>query len=225
MYKIIIATILSLVMLFNATDGFAKEPKNLSLIKNNLIQYHDSGEYEKDQAKIIDQAMEYLKTRLAQLKKSSSDKNKKFAIILDIDETSLSNYPDLLAMDFGGSAKEIDEAEGKGTDPVIRPTLKLYRYAKENNISIFFITGRTENFRSITEKNLDHAGFKNWDGLILKPENYKEKTAAIYKIQARQQIEKQGYDIILNIGDQQSDLIGGHADKTFKLPNPYYLIP
>jgi len=31
--------------------------------------------------------------------------------------------------------------------------------------------------------------------------------------------------IVLNIGDQQSDLVGGHADKAFKLPNPYYLIP
>ncbi len=40
-----------------------------------------------------------------------------------------------------------------------------------------------------------------------------------------QQIEAEGYVIIANIGDQTSDLIGGYAEKTFKLPNPLYLAP
>ena len=30
---------------------------------------------------------------------------------------------------------------------------------------------------------------------------------------------------IANLGDQESDLIGGHAERTFKLPNPFYLMP
>lgn len=223
MHKKIIAACFGVLIFVNTTDSFAKEPKNLAIIKADLIQYHDSGEYEKDQAKVIDKAMEYLKTRLAREKKSPS--HKKLAIVLDIDETSLSNYPDMLAMDFGGLEKEVNDAEGRGTDPVIQPTLNLYRYAKENNIAVFFITGRTENYRPGTEKNLLDAGFKNWDGLTLKPIDYKEKTAAIYKIKIRQQIEKEGFKIILNIGDQQSDLTGGHADKSFKLPNPYYIVP
>lgn len=221
----IIALILSVAIPFTATECFAKEPRNLAFVKNNLIQYHDSGEYEKVQAKITNQAMEYLKTRLARMKKSAADKNKKLALVLDIDETSLSNYPDMLAMDFGGTEKDIEEAEGKGTDPAIKSTLTLYRYAKENKVAVFFVTGRTENYRAATEKNLAQAGYQNWDGLFLKPLDYKEKTASIYKINTRQQIENQGYNIVLNIGDQQSDLIGGHADKTFKLPNPYYYIP
>ena len=33
-----------------------------------------------------------------------------------------------------------------------------------------------------------------------------------------------GYLIILNVGDQESDLTGGFADRTFKLPNPFYFI-
>jgi acid phosphatase len=28
----------------------------------------------------------------------------------------------------------------------------------------------------------------------------------------------------VNIGDQESDLDGGHADRDFKLPNPFYFI-
>jgi hypothetical protein len=33
-----------------------------------------------------------------------------------------------------------------------------------------------------------------------------------------------GYDIVVNAGDQESDLEGGHADRAFKLPNPFYFV-
>lgn len=202
---------------------YAKEPKNLDLMKSSLIKYHDHGEYQKDQATVIDKAMEYLKTRIKSEKESG--KSKKLAIVLDIDETSLSNYPDMLKMSFGGTLRQVMDAEANGTDPAITPTLKLYEYAKANKVAVFFVTGRTESYRAATEKNLTDVGFKNWDGLSLKDENYKEKSVSTYKARARNLIEQQGYDIVLNIGDQQSDLSGGHADKGFKLPNPYYLIP
>jgi hypothetical protein len=45
-----------------------------------------------------------------------------------------------------------------------------------------------------------------------------------FKSGARAKIEQQGYDIAIDIGDQESDLDGGHADHDFKLPNPYYFI-
>lgn len=203
--------------------SIATEPKNLDFIKISLIKYHDSGAWRKDQAKIIAQAMQYLKTRLFQEKKLGH--KKKLAIVLDIDETSLSNYPDMLKLGFGGTPYEIDKEEGLGDDPVITPTLELYRYAKANNVAVFFITGRRGNIRSGTEQNLIATGYSNWDGLIFKPLDYKEKTAAIYKIHARKQLKNQGFDIVLNIGDQRSDLVGGYAEKTFKLPNPYYIVP
>lgn len=211
------------VMIATVTVGYAKEPKNLAVTKEALIKYHDSGEYQKDQAKTIDQAMQYLKTRLDSEKKSSD--HKKLAIVLDIDETSLSNYPDMVAMSFGGTPQQIAAAIAQGKDPAIAPTLELYRYAKANKVAVFFITGRTEPLRASTEHNLATAGYLNWDSLMLRPTDYHEKTISIYKTQAREAVEKQGYDIVLNIGDQQSDLTGKHADKTFKLPNPYYFLP
>ena len=33
------------------------------------------------------------------------------------------------------------------------------------------------------------------------------------------------FTIIANIGDQQSDLAGGYAERTWKVPNPFYYIP
>jgi predicted secreted acid phosphatase len=46
-----------------------------------------------------------------------------------------------------------------------------------------------------------------------------------YKSGTRAYIESQGYDIVGNFGDQFSDLNGGFADKTFKMPNPNYFLP
>jgi predicted secreted acid phosphatase len=46
-----------------------------------------------------------------------------------------------------------------------------------------------------------------------------------YKSGTRAYIESQGYDIVGNFGDQFSDLQGGFADKTFKMPNPNYYLP
>ena len=201
-------------------QSYADNIKNLDTIKQDLIHYHDSGLYDKNINTVISQAQKYLATRLASPK--STDK---LAIVLDIDETSLSNYHDMVNMSFGGTFKEIVDAEGKGTDTVIQPTLALYRYAKAHHVAVFFITGRTENYRAGTIKNLNQVGYHDWDGLTLKAENYHQKTAATYKIAERQAITKQGYDIVLNIGDQKSDLVGGYADKTFRLPNPYYLVP
>ena len=46
-----------------------------------------------------------------------------------------------------------------------------------------------------------------------------------YKSGTRAYIASQGYDIVANFGDQFSDLLGGFADKTFKMPNPNYYLP
>jgi predicted secreted acid phosphatase len=220
MRKLIWLTCCSLLTLNLA---YAKEPQNLDHLKSKLIKYHDSGEYQKDQAKTIAMAMEYLKLRIENNKKAQT--KKPLALVLDIDETSLSNYRDMITMSFGGTEEQIEQAEGKGTDAVIPATLELYRYAKANKVSVFFITGRTENYRDSTSKNLSAVGYADWSHLYLKPLDYKLPTAATYKTATRYEIEKQGYDIVLNIGDQASDLIGKHADKTFKLTNPYYIVP
>ena len=46
-----------------------------------------------------------------------------------------------------------------------------------------------------------------------------------YKSGTRAYIESLGYEIVANFGDQFSDLKGGFADRTFKMPNPNYFLP
>ena len=41
----------------------------------------------------------------------------------------------------------------------------------------------------------------------------------------RAYIESLGFKIVANFGDQFSDLLGGYAVKTFKMPNPNYYLP
>jgi hypothetical protein len=50
-------------------------------------------------------------------------------------------------------------------------------------------------------------------------------TTIHYKSATRAHIESLGYEIVANFGDQFSDLEGGHADRTFKMPNPNYFLP
>lgn len=202
------------------TAAQAKEPENLSIAKARVIRYHDSGEYNQDIAKVIARAKKQLNQELKQ--KPADIKHD--AIILDIDETALSNYNSMVNLSFGGTLQEIIADEDKGKDPAIKPTLALYQYAKSHGFAVFFITGRQEPERSTTIDNLKKAGYDQWDGLILRPFEYKTATAATYKPAMRKQITSQGYHIIMNIGDQESDLRGGYADKTYKLPNPFYFI-
>ena len=214
----IVAT--GVLVAFVSGSMLAKEPANLVEAKNALIKYHDSGEYNRDIEKTIADAMRYLKLSL----EKGMPNNKKPAIVLDIDETALSNYDDMLKMNFGGTYEQIREAADKGTDPAIQPTLKLYRFAKDNNVAVFFITGRREAERDATSKNLEAVGYHAWDGLILRGKDHENDSAVTYKSAARAQIEKDGYHIILNVGDQKSDLTGTNTGKGFKLPGPFYFI-
>ncbi|MGZ4256907.1 MAG: HAD family acid phosphatase [Gaiellaceae bacterium] len=109
------------------------------------------------------------------------------------------------------------------------------------------ISGKTipevdANYQAPTPIDIGHGGFT--DGLFTKPPvgsypAYLNKpeycgpaiTAGAscatipYKAGTRAYIESQGYDIVADFGDQFSDLLGGSADKTFKMPNPNYYLP
>ena len=58
----------------------------------------------------------------------------------------------------------------------------------------------------------------------MRPDDDKQSSVIPYKTSMRKKITRMGYEIVLNIGDQKSDLDGGYADKTYRLPNPFYNI-
>ncbi len=202
-------------------------PENLGEHKTKLVSYKTSGQYDADLSAVANQAQQYLQERLGKVDKP--------AIVLDIDETTLSNYPALKINDFGfilGGACDLEKGPcgflnwiEMAQATAIAPALELYRYARANNVAVFFITGRPERFRAATEKNLRDAGYNEWDNAYLKPADLKVASAADYKGPLRCELQAKGYTIVVNMGDQPSDLAGGCAERTFLLPNPYYRIP
>jgi hypothetical protein len=182
-----------------------------------LRDYHDSGQYDKDLAAVDGIARNYLDYRLATWPKKSRLRP---AIVLDIDETSLSNYTGLSATGFTQVGNVINPVTATGK--AIQPTLALYQRARSKKVAVFFVTGRPPQIAGITALNLTNEGYdKGWDGLFTKPS---DATTMAFKSSTRAAIERQGYDIVANIGDQESDLDGGYADHGFKLPNPFYFI-
>jgi predicted secreted acid phosphatase len=148
---------------------------------------------------------------------------KKSAIVFDVDETLLSNYTAINADNFTFGPQSQAEATNEiGT--AIVASRDLFDLAKSKGITVFLITGRRENTRAHTTSNLTREGFTGYKQLILKPDASTDSTVA-YKSGARAGIEDQGYRIIANVGDQYSDLAGGHSGVAFKLPNPFYFLP
>jgi HAD superfamily, subfamily IIIB (Acid phosphatase) len=145
------------------------------------------------------------------------------AIVLDIDETSLSNYSAIEADNFTFGPQSQAEADNE-IGQAILPTLQIFNDAKSRGIAVFFVTGRPESQRAHTVSNLEREGYSGWQQLYLKPAS-PSMTTVQYKSGARRDIESQGYRIIANIGDQYSDLAGGHAKRAFKLANPFYFLP
>jgi HAD superfamily, subfamily IIIB (Acid phosphatase) len=219
-------------------------PPNLDLIKSQVLYYRCT-RYDADVAAVLNDARQWVAARAPQVAKP--------AIVLDIDETSLSNWTRIYRDQFAYFAKgpcRLDQSGFCGDQewqrseqaPAIQPTLALYKLARCLGVAqpcrpvdVFFVTGRYQNDQQIdgktpaqwTAENLDKVGYLGLspDHLYLRP---KDSTGLVehFKTDARTEIEQKfGVTIIANVGDQASDLVGGHAERTFKVPNPFYFIP
>lgn len=197
----------------------AAEPANLSLAKEAALQYLNSGEYGRDMARVAAKAGKYLAQRAARPVKPGE----KRAIVFDIDETTLTNLSHIVAQDFGYLPPVWRNWVNTGQGRPIVPVQLVYDIAVKNDIAVFFITARSESERAVTERNLQQVGYATWTKTYFEPDNSNEPVAA-YKTKIRKQIVADGYTIVANIGDQDSDLKGGLAERTFKLPNPFYLV-
>ncbi|MET9608974.1 HAD family acid phosphatase [Streptomyces sp. NPDC006512] len=165
---------------------------------NAAILGIDYATWQRDVAAVIDAARPAIEQRIA-----ASPAGEKPAIVLDIDNSSLET-------DFHWFWTFPTPAIGK--------VRELTRYAHDRGVAIFFVTARPGIIYSLTEHNLKAVGYPV-SGLYVRdlPDLFGEVSA--YKTGKRAEIEARGYTIIANIGNKQSDLVGGHAERTVKLPD------
>jgi predicted secreted acid phosphatase len=175
------------------------------------------------------------------------------AILLDVDDTSLNTYNYEIASNFAFNPQTNGQFVTDQKFPPVFGMVDLVKKAETEGYAIFFLTGRGAAQEPATLGNLTADGIgvdagypkpttlsDGEDGLFTKPAvaDYPDylKTACAadpngscttihYKSATRAHIESLGYDIVANFGDQYSDLKGGYADETFKLPNPTYFLP
>ncbi|AZQ73485.1 MULTISPECIES: HAD family acid phosphatase [Streptomyces] len=150
----------------------------------------------RDVRAVVDQAEPYVAERTAHAE------GRKQAVVLDIDNTSL----------------ETDFHWATVPTPAVAPVLELARLAHERGAAVFFVTARPGVLTPATEWNLRKVGYPV-DGLYVRhlPDLFQD--VSTYKTAKRAEIEAKGYTIVANIGNNTTDLVGGHAERTFKLPD------
>ncbi|MCF3184875.1 hydrolase [Streptomyces polychromogenes] len=165
---------------------------------NAAILGIDYATWQRDVAAVIDAARPAIERRIA-----ASPAGEKPAIVLDIDNSSLET-------DFHWF--------WTFPTPAIEKVRALTQYANQRGVAIFFVTARPGIVYSLTERNLKAVGYPV-TGLYVRdlPALFGEVSA--YKTAKRAEIEARGYTIIANIGNNESDLVGGHAERTVKLPD------
>jgi acid phosphatase len=180
-----------------------------------ITPYYDSGQWSRDIATVVKKAKANLKQDLSADRAAHSP-----ALVLDIDETSVFNAPCLEPVDWDLSGLAVCAVNGDG---VATPVLSLYKYARTKHVKVVFITGRPEALAGATTAELK-LGFSSGFQLVLRPATDTRDSVIPYKSAARATVERRGYTILANVGDQRSDLAGGHSLRRYKLPNPVYFI-
>ncbi|SFI96064.1 HAD family acid phosphatase [Amycolatopsis sacchari] len=222
-----------------ATSGGSHEPDNIGQVKLDVKAYygdtvdssghhHESpvSQWARDTRRQVEQAQQYLERRLRQGVANP-------AIVLDVDDTSEVTYGWEADNDFGFDPVKQEQAINAGTFPAIQPTLHLANWAAQHGVDVYFLTGRAQHQGPASLKNLANEGYPAPAEAYFKPEGTAPAyltcgltcTTVQYKSQTRAHIEAGGATIVLNLGDQYSDLEGGHAERPVKLPNPMYYLP
>ena len=175
------------------------------------------------------------------------------AIVLDVDDTTLATWNYEVASNWAYNPTTNAEYVNGQRFPAVPGMVGMVTAAEREGYAIFYLTGRPQSQEAATLGNLtaDNVGVDadypkpttlrdGEDGLFTKPAvaDYPDYlrtacagdpngacTTVHYKSATRAHIESLGYDIVGNFGDQYSDLKGGFADRTFKLPNPNYFLP
>ncbi len=218
---------------------------NIDSVKKTIRTYYGAGDagtanptaspYISEMRSIVAQQGRYLD----RAKQAAKRHHQRPAIVFDADDTTLWTYDmEDAAMHFNFDSALQNTWVQEQRFPATPSMVEFVNRAARMGFAIFGITGRTDTQEEATVANLSKVGYTpfnaenfytKWSGTNPQPKYVTcaaKCTTVEYKAGTRRHIEKDlGYDIVLSVGDQWSDLQGGYADKVLKLPNPTYNLP
>ncbi len=185
-------------------------------IKDGLA-FTRTAEYHKQFSQSVDAAKKFVRKYIAE-----HPNERQVAVVSDVDETLLDNrpvfeeHPNFVWDDFRSWVT-------KASAPTLKDTAEFLSWARKNGVAILLVTGRFEKERLATTENLIQKKV-SYDALYMR--TLEDTGSAItYKSAVRKKIHDQGFNVLVNIGDQWSDLLGGGSIDCEKLPNRIYYIP
>ncbi len=101
----------------------------------------------------------------------------------------------------------------KGIHKGIDPMIELYNWCVKIGYKVCIVTGRNKSLHDISIQNLNNVGILHCDMFITK--DSKERVD-VWKTRCRKEL---GGNIIFNIGDKESDLIGGYSIHSLQIPS------
>ncbi|MFF3448979.1 HAD family acid phosphatase [Streptomyces sp. NPDC002667] len=203
---------------------------------NGVYQASPDSQYAKDLARLDAAA----KRHIDQAARKAHHRHEKAAVVFDIDDTLLLSLDYEKKTNYTYNSASWAAYVAQADRPAVFGSPDLVNYAASKGVEVFYNSGLKESQRVSAVENLKKIGVDvNLDSahMFLKdaanPPAYLSDCATAaawncttvqYKSGTRKHIESLGYDIVANFGDQYSDLDGGYADKTYKLPNPTYFV-
>ncbi|MFI9561869.1 HAD family acid phosphatase [Streptomyces rishiriensis] len=233
-----------------STADSTHEPYNIGLLvkdidtyygtapdANGVYQASPTSPYAQDLASIDKAARKYIDKAA----RKAVRKGEKPAVVFDVDDTLLLSLDYEKRYNYTYNSATWAAYVNKADRPAVFGSPELVRYAQKKGVEVFYNSGLAEAQRSAAVENLKKVGADvNLDAghMFLKnaaaPPSYLSAcatpgvwtcTTVQYKSGTRKHIEDDlGYEIIADFGDQYSDLDGGYADRTYKLPNPTYFV-
>ncbi|WP_020661934.1 HAD family acid phosphatase [Amycolatopsis benzoatilytica] len=220
------------------TAAHGREPANVGQAKLDVKAYYgdwidasgkhhysESSRFVADTKRVVADAKRFLQQKLGTVKNP--------AIVLDVDDTAEITYGWEVDNDFGFDPVKQQKAIDEGTFGPNKPVLELANWAAGHGVRVYFLTGRNDRQGPQSLKNLANEGYPAPAGAYFKPKTTPPDylpcgltcNTVQYKSGTRAHIQATGAHIVLNLGDQFSDLEGGYADRPVKLPNPMYYLP
>jgi predicted secreted acid phosphatase len=192
-----------------------EKPVNLSIAREEVQHYYESGKFDEELSKVIEEAKE--KFNKVEFKKNS-------VVIFDVDETALDNYGLAKEMGFGYVYEMNKKWNAEMKAPAIKLVKELYDYLLSKGSKIIFLTGRNFPEYKVTYENLKRDGYTTFDTLITQMDNERNLSSTEFKSKKRVELTEKGYDIVGTVGDQWSDLEGPDHGIQVKIPDYLYLI-